>query len=76
MLVRIDIATSINAVVRGDKSRKEYALVLQRHRAAILIQKQLKVRIGWRKLKSMHDASIVIQSGNNIRVLNLSNQFL
>ncbi|KAF5442954.1 hypothetical protein F2P56_035559 [Juglans regia] len=55
------IAT-LQSFVRGDKSRKEYAVLLQRHRAAILIQKQLKAKIGRRKLKSMHDASIVIQS--------------
>ncbi|KAG6708085.1 hypothetical protein I3842_06G062200 [Carya illinoinensis] len=59
--LRRGIAT-LQSFVRGDKSRKEYAVLLRRHRAAIVIQKQLKAKIGRRKLKSMHDASIVIQS--------------
>lgn len=63
VLARVNIATSIHAVVRGDKTRKEYAVTLQRHRAAIVIQKWMKGRIAKKKLRSINDASIVIQSG-------------
>jgi myosin-5 len=61
--VRVNIATSIHAVVRGDKTRKEYAVTLQRQRAAIVMQKRIKGRIAKKKLRSINDASIVIQSG-------------
>lgn len=62
-LVRVNIATSIHAVVRGDKTRMEYAVTLQRHRATVVIQKWMKGRIARKKLRSINDASIVIQSG-------------
>lgn len=59
--LRRGIAT-LQSFVRGDKTRKEYAVTLQRHRAAIVIQKWMKGRIAKKKLRSINDASIVIQS--------------
>lgn len=53
----------LNAVVRGEKTRKEYTILLQRHRSAVIIQKQMKSRIERRKFKNIYDASVVIQSG-------------
>lgn len=53
----------LNAVVRGEKTRKEYTILLQRHRSAVIIQKQMKRRIERRKFKNIYDASVVIQSG-------------
>ncbi|KAK7845544.1 myosin-1 [Quercus suber] len=52
----------LQSFVRSDKTRKEYAVLLQRHRAAIVIQKQMKARISRKKLKILCDASILIQS--------------
>lgn len=52
----------LQSFVRSEKTRKEYAVLLQRHRAAIVIQKQMKARISRKKLKNLCDASILIQS--------------
>lgn len=50
-------------VVRGEKFRKEYAVLQQRHRAAVVIQRHIKSTICRKKYKNMHQASILIQSG-------------
>ncbi|KAG8365728.1 hypothetical protein BUALT_Bualt17G0002100 [Buddleja alternifolia] len=55
------IAT-IQSFVRGEKTRKEYAILLQRHRAAITIQKRIKARILRKKFKRLSVASTVMQS--------------
>ncbi|KAH1031103.1 hypothetical protein J1N35_043277 [Gossypium stocksii] len=55
------IAT-LQSFVRGDKTRKEYAVLLQRHRAAVIIQKQIKGMNAKKTFKNIRDASIVIQS--------------
>ncbi|OMO62400.1 IQ motif, EF-hand binding site [Corchorus olitorius] len=55
------IAT-LQSFVRGETTRKEYAVLLQRHRAAVAIQKQIKGRNAMKKFKNVSDASIVIQS--------------
>ncbi|KAE8691456.1 glyceraldehyde-3-phosphate dehydrogenase A [Hibiscus syriacus] len=49
-------------IVRGEKTRKEYAVLLQRHRAAVIIQKQIKGKNAKRTFKNISDASVVIQS--------------
>ncbi|GMI83813.1 myosin 1 [Hibiscus trionum] len=54
--------TTLQSFVRGEKTRKEYAVLLQRHRAAVIIQKQIKGRNAKRTFKNINDASIVIQS--------------
>lgn len=55
------IAT-LQSFVRGEKARKEYAILLQRHRAAVCIQKQIKYRTKRKTYRNIHNASIVIQS--------------
>ncbi|KAK8562599.1 hypothetical protein V6N12_010673 [Hibiscus sabdariffa] len=55
------IAT-IQSFIRGQKTRKEFAVLLQRHRAAITIQKRIKGRNASKTLKKISDASVVIQS--------------
>lgn len=53
---------NLQSFVRGEKTRKEFVTLLQRHRAAVVIQKQIKGRIAWKKFVNIHDASITIQS--------------
>ncbi|KAI3472534.1 hypothetical protein Pfo_030685 [Paulownia fortunei] len=60
--LRRGIAT-LQSFVRGEKTRKEYSILLQRHRAAIYIQKRIKARICRKKFKRLNEASTVIQSG-------------
>lgn len=52
------------AVIRGEKTRKEYAHILNRHRAAISIQKHVKARILRKKFERLNGASTALQSGN------------
>lgn len=54
--------TMLQSFVRGEKIRKEFAISLQKYRAAVIIQKQMKSRIARKKFKSIYDASVVIQS--------------
>lgn len=53
---------ALQSFIRGEKIRKEYALVLQRHRAAVVIQRQIKSRVARQKLKNIKYSSIMIQS--------------
>ncbi|XP_057961976.1 myosin-1 [Malania oleifera] len=55
------IAT-LQSFVRGEKTRKEYMALLQKHRASVVIQKHVKRRIAQKSFRSIHDASILIQS--------------
>ncbi|KAM7484851.1 hypothetical protein LguiA_000860 [Lonicera macranthoides] len=59
--LRRGIAT-LQSLVRGEKTRKEYEVLLQRHRAALLIQKEMKSSICRKKFKNVYHASIIIQS--------------
>lgn len=59
--LRRGIAT-LQSFVRSDKTRKEYAVLLQKHRAAVVIQKRMKAMTARKKLKNIRDASILIQS--------------
>ncbi|XP_011022005.1 PREDICTED: myosin-1-like isoform X1 [Populus euphratica] len=52
----------LQSFVRGEKIRKEYAILQQRHRAAVVIQRHIKSTIRRKKYKDMHQASIIIQS--------------
>ncbi|XP_050118693.1 myosin-1 [Malus sylvestris] len=54
--------TTLQSFVRGQKTRKEYSILLERHRAAIVIQKQVKSRFARKKFNNIYAASIVIQS--------------
>ncbi|CAI9097053.1 OLC1v1033349C1 [Oldenlandia corymbosa var. corymbosa] len=55
------IAT-LQSFVRGEKLRKEFAVLLERHRAAVCIQKQIKARIQRKRYENVTDASVLIQS--------------
>ncbi|KAK4479695.1 hypothetical protein RD792_015225 [Penstemon davidsonii] len=55
------IAT-LQSFVRGEKTRKEYAILLHRHKAASSIQKYIKARSCRKKFEMLFDASTVIQS--------------
>lgn len=55
------IAT-LQSFIRGEKIRREYVVMQERHRAAIVIQKQIKASFAREKLKKLNGASIVIQS--------------
>ncbi|KAK6921484.1 Myosin head, motor domain [Dillenia turbinata] len=55
------IAT-LQSFIRAEKTRKEYAHLLKRHRAAVIIQKKMKGRITRKRFMDVHDASVVIQS--------------
>ncbi|GKV11613.1 hypothetical protein SLEP1_g22855 [Rubroshorea leprosula] len=59
--LRSGIAT-LQSFIRGEKMRKEYAVLLERHRAAVIIQRQIKASIACKTFKNINDASIVIQS--------------
>ncbi|XP_027151640.1 myosin-1-like [Coffea eugenioides] len=59
--LRRGIAT-LQSFIRGEKARKEYAILLERHRAAVCIQKQVKARHTTKRFKNVSDASILIQS--------------
>ncbi|GER39217.1 myosin-related family protein [Striga asiatica] len=58
---RRGIAT-IQAFIRGEKTRKEYADLMKKHRAAIAIQKCVKARSCREKWKRINEASTVVQS--------------
>lgn len=53
----------ITAVVRGEKTRKDFSRLLRQHRAAVIIQKQYKGRISRNIYKDVYDASVLLQSG-------------
>ncbi|KAJ8759271.1 hypothetical protein K2173_006791 [Erythroxylum novogranatense] len=55
------IAT-LQSFIRGEKSRKEYAVLLQKHRAAVHIQKKIKSISYRRRYEDIYKASITIQS--------------
>ncbi|KAL6568824.1 Myosin-1 [Orobanche hederae] len=59
--LRRGIAT-LQSFVRGENTRKEYATLLQRHRAAINIQKRIKSKICRKKFEKLNIASTVVQS--------------
>ncbi|VFQ66797.1 unnamed protein product [Cuscuta campestris] len=54
--------TTLQSFVRGEKTRREYAISLQSYKAAVCIQKQMKERIRRRAYRNVQRASIIIQS--------------
>ncbi|XLT74265.1 hypothetical protein HN873_030691, partial [Arachis hypogaea] len=54
--------TTLQSFIRGEKSRKEYAASVHRHRAAVVIQKKTKTILARNRLKTTIDAAVVIQS--------------
>ncbi|VFQ75001.1 unnamed protein product [Cuscuta campestris] len=53
---------TIQSFVHGEKTRRDYAISLHKHRAAVCIQKHIKERIRRRTYKNVCSASILIQS--------------
>ncbi|XP_031101638.1 myosin-1-like isoform X1 [Ipomoea triloba] len=53
---------TLQSFVHGEKSRREYAILLQKYRSAVCIQKHVKERIHRRTYRNMCNASILIQS--------------
>ncbi|CAN6463362.1 unnamed protein product [Victoria cruziana] len=53
---------TVQSYVRGERARKEYVLLVCRHRAACIIQQQIKCKVARKEYLSVRDASIVIQS--------------
>ncbi|KAF9615601.1 hypothetical protein IFM89_024695 [Coptis chinensis] len=49
--------------IRGAKDRKEYAILVQRHRAAVVIKRQMKVKVAQKVFMNSREASMIIQSG-------------
>lgn len=64
--MRPEFSASPTTVVRGEKTRKAFAVLLQRYRAAVIIQNQIKGRNARKRFKNISDASIVIQSGKSL----------
>ncbi|AES62989.1 P-loop nucleoside triphosphate hydrolase superfamily protein [Medicago truncatula] len=54
--------TTLQSFIRGEKSRKEFATLLQRHRAAVIIQKHVKTVYQSKRMKDTIDSAVVIQS--------------
>ncbi|GAU25918.1 hypothetical protein TSUD_16560 [Trifolium subterraneum] len=54
--------STLQSFIRGEKTRKAYAALLQRHRAAVIIQKQIKAVFERNKTRTIREATIVIQS--------------
>lgn len=54
---------TLQSFVRGQKARKEYAVLIKRHRAAVTIQKRVKGRVSMKKYHKLCDASVMVQSG-------------
>ncbi|CAK9182309.1 unnamed protein product [Ilex paraguariensis] len=66
--LRRGIAT-LQSFVRGEKTRKEYAILQERHRVVLLIQKHIKGRIGRKSFENTRHASILLQSGDCLSVV-------
>ncbi|THU73394.1 hypothetical protein C4D60_Mb04t22380 [Musa balbisiana] len=52
----------VKELIRGEKTRQTYFVLLQRHRAAIVLQRNIRCRSARRDFVSVRNASIVIQS--------------
>ncbi|KAM6566645.1 hypothetical protein CsatA_025773 [Cannabis sativa] len=53
---------TLQSFVRGEKARREYEVLIQKHRAAVIIQRKIKTRLAEKTMKRVYGASIVIQS--------------
>ncbi|XP_047330260.1 myosin-1-like [Impatiens glandulifera] len=56
------LAITLQSFSRGEKTRKEFTVTLQRHRAAVLIQKHIRGRISRNIYLEVRNASVCIQS--------------
>lgn len=59
----MEILRYFSTVARGEKSRKEFAILLHRHRAAVRIQKHVKAKITKKRFEDVHGATITLQAG-------------
>jgi hypothetical protein len=57
--------SSYLAVIRGENARQTYSSLLRKHRAATLLQKNLRGWLARRYFLKIRKASVVIQSGKN-----------
>ncbi|KAK9691440.1 hypothetical protein RND81_09G196800 [Saponaria officinalis] len=55
--------STLQSFIRAEKTRKEFAVLLRRHRAAATIQKQIKCRTTRKRFLGTTNAATVIQSG-------------
>ncbi|KAL8153801.1 hypothetical protein V2J09_011561 [Rumex salicifolius] len=53
---------SLFFIIRAEKTRMEFAVLVQRHRAAVVIQKNAKSRLTQKRMTDLSNASVVIQS--------------
>ncbi|CAH1442502.1 unnamed protein product [Lactuca virosa] len=53
---------TLQSYVRGEKTRKEFVVLLQRHRAAVFIQKQIKSKVSKKRFEDIHGATVVLQA--------------
>lgn len=53
---------TLQSFIRGEKARRVYSAIVQKHRAAIVLQKHVKSRISRKHYMSIRNASVVIQS--------------
>ncbi|XP_043715577.1 myosin-1-like isoform X2 [Telopea speciosissima] len=54
--------STLQSFVRGEKTRKEYETLVKRHRAAVIIQKQIKGKVARKSYMNIREASVLIQS--------------
>lgn len=54
-------------VIRGEKARKIYRALRQRHRAATVLQRNVKSQIVRKKFVDIKGASVAIQCGRNLQ---------
>ncbi|KAJ0444734.1 putative myosin ATPase [Helianthus annuus] len=53
---------NLQAFARGEKTRKEFAILVHRHRAAVHIQKHIKSKISKKRFEDVHGATITLQA--------------
>nr|AAB71526.1 unconventional myosin [Helianthus annuus] len=53
---------NLQAFARGEKTRKEFAILVHRHRAAVHIQKHIKAKISKKRFEDVHGATITLQA--------------
>ncbi|GJS71703.1 myosin-1 isoform X1 [Tanacetum coccineum] len=54
--------SNLQSFIRGEKTRKEFAILLHRHRAAVVIQKQVKSKITRKRFEDVHGATVTLQA--------------
>ncbi|XP_039137521.1 myosin-1-like isoform X1 [Dioscorea cayenensis subsp. rotundata] len=53
---------TLQAFIRGEKTRRLYSAMVEKHRAAAVLQRHIKCQIARRKFVDVRNASVVIQS--------------